>query len=62
MKIEFPEVIIICPDYQARNGLNKFILKQFKTQQLELPFYLTTKIEIKSQGLTWEVLHKVKLD
>lgn len=62
MKTEFPEIIIICPDYQARNGLNKFILKQFKTQQLELSIHLTTKIEIKSQGITWKVLHKVKFD
>lgn len=62
MRTKFPEIIIICPDYQARNGLNKFILKQFKTQQLELAFYLTTKIEIKVQGINWKVLHKVKFD
>ena len=60
MKIEFPEIIIICPDYQSRNGLNKFISRQFKTHQLELSFYLTTKIEIKHQGMTRKVLQRVE--
>ncbi len=62
MKTEFPEIIIICPDYQSRSGLSKFISKQFKKQDLELPFYLTTKEDIKIQGMNGQVLHKVELE
>src|SRR3989344_2765641 len=60
MKTEFPELIIVCSNYHQKNGINRHLLEQFKRRRLELPFYLTTKIEIKSQGMNGQILHKVE--
>lgn len=55
----FPEIIFICPDERSKNYLNKFIPKMLEEEQ-SLFFYLSTWDEIKYQGMSRQILHKVE--
>jgi len=61
MKQEFPEIIFVCPNGYYKNKLNEFIKEKLSETNSELSFYLTTKAEIKYQGMTSGVLHKVEI-
>lgn len=59
-KNPFPSIILVCPDSRSHNYLNIHIQKQLE-KNIELSFYLSLKSDIKSKGLSREVLFKVKI-
>lgn len=56
----FPEIIIICSENKTKNYFNKIIGKMLEKENVDILFYLSTKDEIKLQGLNRKVLHKVE--
>ena len=56
----FPYIILICPDDQSKNYLNKFIPKMLEDEP-DLSFYLSTWEKIKAQGLNQTSFQKVEL-
>lgn len=62
MKHDFPEIILVCPKVISKNNLDEYIKERYKEKAFKINFYLSTKDEIKYQGMNPQVLHKVKLD
>lgn len=55
---KFPEIILAAPDEIVEKYLRRQIRKQIEDK--EISFYLSTRNEIRYQGLNSEVLHKVE--
>lgn len=60
MKIEFPEIIIVCPHNTYKEKLNNLVKKILNTKGKNILFYLSTWEEIKKEGMNEQVLHKVE--
>lgn len=60
MKQPFPEIIFVCPNWYYKNKMKEYIKEQLSKRSSEINFYLTTKDEIKYQGMSSKVLHKVE--
>ncbi len=60
-KTPFPEIIFVCNEYKTKNYLEKIIKNELKLQE-DLVFYLTTVGEIKAQGISRQILHRVELN
>ena len=61
-KNSFPEVILVFPNDKLKNNLEKFIKKKLMEEYADIPFYLSTWEEIKSQGINKDILYKVRTD
>ncbi|QQG40554.1 MAG: replication-relaxation family protein [Candidatus Levyibacteriota bacterium] len=60
MKHDFPKVILVCPKPISKNNLEEYIQKMYKEKGKRVAFYLSTKEEIRYQGMNSRTLHEVK--
>lgn len=56
----FPEIILVCDNEDDKKDLDKFIKKQMNYRISDINFYLSTWEEIRQQGMSSKVLHKVE--
>lgn len=55
----FPEIILVCPNKGSKSYFEKTIRGKLEEKDLEMAFYLSTWDEVRQQGMTRQVLHKV---
>ena len=56
----FPEIIMIVSNNSLKTSLNNFIAERLDEELVGMNFYLSTRQEIKQQGINRQVLHKVE--
>lgn len=55
----FPEIIMIVSNNSLKTSLRDFIAERLEEELVDINFYLSTRQEIKQQGINRKVLHKV---
>lgn len=60
-KKPFPQILLICPNEKSKNHLYYYIQKKLEHEP-ELLFYLSTRVKIKTLGISRESLQKVEIN
>lgn len=56
----FPEIIFVCSNKASKSFFEKTIRGRLEEKDLDMHFYLSTWKEVRQQGMTKQVLHKVE--
>lgn len=60
MKMDYPEIILVCPKTISMKNLEGYIKDRYKEKGEFVVFHLSTKDEIQHQGIRADTLHRVK--
>lgn len=57
----FPEIIVIVSNNSLKASIHNYVAKKLVEESVNMNFYLSTREEIKQQGINKNTLHKVKV-